>query len=356
MGLKILHTADWHLDSPFAGFPEAQRAFLKEQQRRIPGLVADLCRRESCDLLLLAGDILDGQACRETLEELKAALERCAVPVLISPGNHDFCAPGSPWLEERWPENVYVFTGALASVAIESLDCRVYGAGYQSMDCPALLEGFRAEGPETYQIAVLHGDPTRKDSPYNPITASQVRRSGLRYLALGHIHKAGAFRAGDTLCAWSGCPMGRGWDETGEKGVCIAALEADGEGDVQAVSLDTVRFHQLEVEVGPSALSALETALPAGGSRDFFRISLTGSGEADCAWLKGQLPGFPNLELLDATRPPLDVWANAGEDTLEGVYFTLLKKAMEENPQDAERIRLAAEISRKLLDGRTVTL
>ena len=37
MGLKILHSADWHLDSPFAGFTEEQRQLLKEEQRRIPG-------------------------------------------------------------------------------------------------------------------------------------------------------------------------------------------------------------------------------------------------------------------------------------------------------------------------------
>ena len=99
MGLKILHSADWHLDSPFAGFSQSQRELLKREQRKIPGKVADLCRREECDLVLLAGDLLDGQAGRETLDILKKELKRCGVPVLIAPGNHDFCAPGSPWLE-----------------------------------------------------------------------------------------------------------------------------------------------------------------------------------------------------------------------------------------------------------------
>ena len=44
MGLKILHSADWHLDSPFLGFTEPQRQFLKEAQSQIPGKIADLCR------------------------------------------------------------------------------------------------------------------------------------------------------------------------------------------------------------------------------------------------------------------------------------------------------------------------
>ena len=49
MGLKILHTADWHLDSPFGGFSEEQRAFLKDEQRKLPGKIVDLCLREGCD-------------------------------------------------------------------------------------------------------------------------------------------------------------------------------------------------------------------------------------------------------------------------------------------------------------------
>ena len=354
MGLKFLHSADWHLDSPFAGFSQEQRQLLREEQRRLPGKIADLCRRENCDLMLLAGDIFDGEASRETLDVLKNALERSGVPVLIAPGNHDFCAPGSPWLEESWPKNVYVFTGAMEAVSLEGLDCRVYGAGYRSMDCEPLLEGFHAEGDEKYCVAVLHGDPTQRESPYNPITAAQVRESGLDYLALGHVHKAGAFHFGNTLCVWPGCPMGRGWDETGDKGVCIVTLTD--EAQVQAVSLDTIRFFDLETDVGADAVSALESVLPPQGSRDFYRISLTGSGNVDLNALYREFPDFPNLELRDHTEPPIDLWANTDSDTLEGVYFQMLRRAMDANPDNARRIQLAAEISRKLLSGREVTL
>ena len=354
MGLKILHSADWHLDSPFAGFPEAQRILLRNEQRKIPGRIADLCRREDCDLMLLAGDLFDGEATRETLRLLKKALADCGVPVLIAPGNHDYCHPDSIWIQERWPENVFIFTGGLESVTIQGLDCRIYGAAFQSMDCGPLLENFRAEGTETYRLAVLHGDPGQANSVYNPITTAQVRASGLQYLALGHIHKAGAFQAGRTLCAWPGCPMGRGWDETGEKGVCIVTLTDV--PDIQAVSLEGLRFYDLSVDIDDDPLTALEMVLPASGSKDFYRVSLTGSGEVDLAALRQAFPRIPNLELRDKTEPPLDIWADADEDSLEGIYFTMLRKAMEANPEQAERTRLAAEISRKLLSGREVTL
>ena len=354
MGLKILHSADWHLDSPFLGFNDRQRQLLQEAQQTIPGKVADLCRQEDCDLVLLAGDLFDGEARQETVALLKRELENCGVPVLIAPGNHDFYGDGSPWKEETWPENVFVFTGDLESVTIHGLNCRIYGAGFQSMDCPALLEGFRAQGDEAYCLAVLHGDPLQRNSPYNPITNAQVRNSTLDYLALGHVHKAGTFRSGETLCAWPGCPMGRGWDETGEKGVCIVTLGE--EPRVQTRSLHLPRFFDLEAELQGSALETLERVLPAVPGDDFYRVTLTGNGHVDLEELQQEFSDFPNLQLRDQTEPPLEVWAAADEDSLEGIYFGMLRKAMEENPESAARIQLAAEISRKLLHVREVKL
>ena len=112
----------------------------------------------------------------------------------------------------------------------------------------------------------------------------------------------------------------------------------------------------LTVDIQGNAQEALEGVLPAGGSRDFFRITLTGCGTVDLSQLEKALGAWPNLELVDHTEPPLDVWGSAGEDTLEGIYFQMLRQAKELNPEQAQRIQLAAEISRRLLEGREVTL
>lgn len=348
MGLRILHSADWHLDSPFTGFSPEQRRYLKDELAKIPEKIADLCRKRGCDLMLLAGDLFDGPYTKESVAVLKDALERCGVPVFISPGNHDFCGPGSPWLEEVWPENVHIFKGKLESVTVPSLNCRVYGGGYTAMDCPGLLEDFRAEGAEAYCVAVLHGDAMQLKSPYCPVTASQVRESGLNYLALGHIHKYGAFRSGATVCGWPGCPMGQGWDETGEKGVYIVELEDT--AVVHFLSLHTPRFYEVEAD----SAEALDRALPAGGSQDFYRITLTGSWKGEMGEILGR---FPNMQLRDLREAPVDLWANAGADTLEGTYFRMLRETLElSDGEAAATVQLAAEISRKLLEGKEVAL
>ena len=341
MGLRLLHSGDFHLDSPFRGFDRERGELLRRESLALPGKIAGLCRREGCELLLLAGDIFDGRPTRESLDALKDALEEVRVPVFLTPGNHDFFTPGCCWQSERWPGNLHIFAGDWESVSLPDLDCRVWGAGYEQMDCPGLLEGFHARGPERYQIALLHGDAMTPGSPYCPVTAAQARQSGLSYLALGHVHRAGSFRAGDTLCAWPGCPMGRGWDETGEKGVYIVDVGERTELRFRAVP--GIRFYDLEIPSGE-----LENRLPGGETRDFYRITLTGEGEGEIC-----LPGIPNLWLKDQRTAPGDMWELAGEDTLEGVYFRLLREQAEAGDAAAA---LAARISRELLMGREVTL
>ena len=355
--MKILHSADLHLDAPFAGRTEDQSRILRQALVRIPGQLADLCRRERCDLVLLAGDLFDGKWTRDSYQAMYTALEEMSVPVFISPGNHDFYSSESPYFCERWPENVHIFNRPeLKSVSLPALNCRVYGAGYRSMDCSGLLEDFRAQGEESYHIGILHADPTVAGSPYCPMNSAQIRRSGLHYLALGHIHKAGQIKAGQTLCAWPGCPMGRGYDETDVKGAYIVTLEDTAK--VTFFPLDTPRFFDLETNPGIDAHAALHAVLPAVPDDHFYRITLVGEApQPDLQALRADFAQFPHLELRDRTVPERDIWDSAGEDTLEGLYFRRLKEKMDAaDEEEREILTLAARISRQILDGQEVLL
>lgn len=353
--IKLLHSADWHLGSPFTGKNAADS--LAKALLSIPQRIAELCRSEQCQILLLSGDLFDGSPSREAIRVFKQALEAISVPVFIAPGNHDCAAAGSLWLTELWPENVHIFTkSAVTSVALPELDCRVYGAGFEAMDCAGLLEGFCARHPERYSIGIFHGDPTQVNSPYCPITPRQIRNCGLSYLALGHIHKGGQLQAGSTLCAWPGCPMGRGFDEQGEKGVLLVTLAE--EASAAFVPLGLPRFIEMSLDVCGDAVSALESVLPAAGNEDFYRITLTGTSDPiDIHYLTKHFSRFPNLELHDKTQLPTDLWRSAGEDNLEGVFFQLLRDSMAEQSDKDQRITLlAAKIARQILDGQEVSL
>ena len=346
--MKILHTADWHLGAPLQGHGEALRQALAE----VPGEILEVLRQERCDLVLLAGDVFDGAYTPHTYQIVYETLKAMEVPVFITPGNHDFCSPDSPWNKEIWPENVHIFRSQhIESVAIPELNCRIYGAGFSAMDCAAQLDGFVANCPEKYAIGIFHGDTTQVNSPYNPITKSQVQASDLDYLALGHIHKADSFQAGKTLCAWPGCPMGRGYDEQGEKGVYIVTLEDT--AAIRFLPLNTPRFYDLQAE--PKDLGNI---LPPMASSDYYRVTLIGSCEMpDLDALKAEFSRFPNLVLRDKTTRPVDIWGSLGEDSFEGTYFGLLKQALETaNEEETQEILLAAELSRRLLEGQEVVL
>ncbi len=355
--MKLLHSADWHLDAPMSGKTPAQNQFLRQELLSVPDKIVKLCRELNCDLLLLSGDLFDGNYTKESYHAVFRALESVGIPVFIAPGNHDFCAPASPYLAETWPENVHIFTHpTMESVTLADLNCTVYGAGYENMDCPALLKDFHAEADTKWKIGILHGDPTVAGSPYCPITARQVRDSGLDYLALGHIHKGGQSKAGDTLCAWPGCPMGKDFGEAGIKGVLLVSLEDTVQ--TREIPLDTPRFFDLKTDAGDDPRDAVATLLPAAPSQDFYRITLTGySSPIETDALQAAFPHIANLELRDQTLPEPDLWNCVGEDTLEGVFFRILQDNLNAESQSLQRrIKLAARISRQILDGQEVTL
>ncbi len=344
--MKLLHSADWHLDAPLLGFSPEETKRLKAALLEVPGKVVRKAEETGCELILLSGDLFDGAYSPETLLSLQRTFAQTPLPVLIAPGNHDPMTPHSPWAQPGWSSNVHIFKGDPESISLPGLNCRVYGAAFRESDSRPLLEGFRAQCREQYAVGLFHGDPLTPQSDKNAISRYQVANSALDYLALGHIHKGDAFREGSTLCAWPGCPMGRGFDETGEKGVLLVTL--DGEARAEFLPLDTPRFYKLRLS--PAQLAA---SLPAAPTTDHYRVELTGESEpVDPAALKAAFPHIPNLTIRDQTVPPISLWANAGSDSLEGVFFDLLRSSDE----DTEVVQLAARISRQLLLGREVTL
>lgn len=355
--IKFLHAADLHLDSPFASLPPDKAAVRRREQRRLLDGLVSLCNEEGCDLLLLAGDLFDaGAARRDTWESLTRSLRNCRAQVFIAPGNHDFLVPGSPYRGE-WPENVHIFQDAApAPAAVDGLDAVVWGAAFTGPSSGPMLEGFRVEDPDKLNLMVLHGDAVNPSSLYNPVTPEQIAASGLDYLALGHSHAASGPRsAGKTVYAWPGCAMGRGFDELGEKGVYLGVLDGDG-CELTFRPLPGRRYEILQVAAGDDPLSAIVDKLPPGAENDIYRIILTGPAEPpNLRALERELsPRFFGLSLRDETTPLRDLWAEAGEDGLKGLFLNLLSARRESDPalyDLAARLGVAAMEGWEALDG-----
>ena len=359
--IKILHAADLHLDAAFSSLTPHQAAQRRQEQRQMLFEIVRLANSEECQIVLLAGDLFDSDnAYPDTTEALIAAFSSCKAQIFIAPGNHDYLAPGCVYQTANWPENVHIFKeNAIRSVSLPELGCRVYGSAFTSMDAYGLLDGFTAEEDGLLNLMVLHGDCLNAGSPNNAISKQQLAQSNLDYLALGHIHmQSGLRREGNTYYAWPGCPMGRGFDELGEKGVYI--VQADKQSaDVRFVPMHGRKYEILQVEAGDDALASILAALPEQTQNDIYRIILTGeSAEISTAELHHALDErFFGLEFKNKTEPKRELWERAEEDTLRGLFLRALKEKYDA-AEDEESKRLYAQAARMgldAMDGREVS-
>ena len=355
--IKFLHAADLHLDSPFHGLSPAQAKERRTEQRELLTSMVELANGNGCDLLLLSGDLFDSDnAYPETVEALCRALGAFRGQVFIAPGNHDCLYAGSPYFTAPWTENVHIFKEEkISSVTLPDLGCQVYGAGFTAMDAPPLLEGFRVEDDELLNLMVLHGEAETVVGNYNPMTKEQIERSGLDYLALGHVHLRTEGRtAGRTVYAYPGCPMGRGFDELGEKGVYLGELDEKG-CRLTFLPLPCRRYEILHVAAGDDALAAIEAALPADTQNDIYRIYLTGQSDPiDLRALQEALAGrFYALHLRDKTEAKTDLWKDAGEESLKGQFLARLQEKLATADENEKAvIYLAARLGIYAMEGR----
>ncbi|MBR5381660.1 MAG: DNA repair exonuclease, partial [Oscillospiraceae bacterium] len=277
MSVKIIHSADFHLDSPFDSLPEKKALERRREQRVLLESLAELAERERADLLLLSGDLFDSSVCYyETCETLLRVLSSIRARIFISPGNHDYYCDRSPYAVMEFPENVHVFTSpVIRSVELPDLGCRVYGAAFTSQSSRSLLRGFAAPDDGMINLMALHGDLT--GDRYNFISTHDIESSGLDYLALGHIHAfSGICSAGKTFYAYPGCTEGRGFDETGKKGV-IAGSVSKGAAKLRFVPLPGRQYRVVDADVsGSDPASAAAAAITEAMKNDVVRVVLRG--------------------------------------------------------------------------------
>ena len=359
---KIIHAADLHLGSVFAGLPLEKARECRWASVELADRLADLALQEKADLVLLSGDLFDGeQVYPDTLERLKAALARMECPVFIAPGDRDPYTPYSPYALQPWPENVCIFREAeLAAATLEELGCVVYGAAFtapERTDSP--IAGWTAPEDGMTHLFCLHGDVTGPDSRFGPITKGQLARSGADYVALGHIHQySGLRQEGDVFWAYPGCPEGHGFHEPGERGVLVGTVEP-GKAELEFVPLCSRRYWVLEADVtDASPAGALEAVMPETAKEDICRVVFTGeTGEqgVDLSALEERFrKRFYFLELQDRTRLSESLWDKAGENTLRGLFLREMREKYDAAEDDAarEQVILALRYGLAAMDGR----
>lgn len=361
--LTLLHAADLHLDSPFRSLPPQEAAQRRREQREALGALRDLALERRADLLLLSGDLFDGQTTYpETIALLARTLGELPIPVCIAPGNHDFFSPKSPYATVAWPENVHIFTTeAVTAYPLPGLGLTVYGAAFTAPSRESdPLAGFTAPRDGTVSLGVFHGDVGGRGG-YGPISPDSLAKSGLAYAALGHIHaQSGLQAAGATRWAYPGCLQGRGFDEPGDKGAALITLEGD-RVTLEQIPLPGPRYCLLTAPLtGEDPAVRLLDLLGDRYRRDYLRLTLTGeSAGLDLPALRRLLsPLCRTLELRDETTVSRDLWARAAENNLTGLFLREMRERLAQCGDDDSRRRTerATRFGLAALEGREMPI
>ena len=358
--MRILHAADLHLDSAFAGLAEEKAALLRQESRDILRRMVDWANDHAVDVMLLSGDLFDSDRMySQTARTLAQALARFRGRIFVSPGNHDFYAPGSGYDAVDWPENVHIFTSRRPqTVLLRSLNASVTGAAFTAAEEWEPFDGASFSGDDApIRLGVLHGEVTRGESKYRAIPPAEIEKTNLTYLALGHVHRcAGVQRAGNTAYAYPGCLPGRGFDETGDKGFLYGEITPE-KVELEFIPFAPRRYQSVTADITDrDPADAVRQALDPDCGQDICRVLLTGSRRENFSLsaLTSELSGLcAALELTDETYPEEDVWARCGEDSLRGLFLQNLRARYDSADEDEKRQLLqAARFGLAALDNR----
>ncbi|MDR3270042.1 MAG: hypothetical protein LBT32_00805, partial [Peptococcaceae bacterium] len=191
--ISMLHCAGLRLGAPEFPEPDTWETF---------EALLSLCRAKGAELLLIAGNLFEQEwVSQEDVERVARSLGSLpGTSVFVTPADRDPLVQTSVYRLVEWPDNVHIFSSAIAGIECLAGKARVYGcawAAYQQHDWGFLREFHITAETDRAQIMLL---------PVS-LPESVMRDSGLHYAALGiEDHWSGAIRRSERTF-WADCGM-----------------------------------------------------------------------------------------------------------------------------------------------------
>lgn len=267
--IKLLHTADLHLDSPLRSLALKDERLREQVQMASRAALERMVRfaiDEGVAALLIAGDLFDGQErSAKTAAYLAGQLERlgaAGIAVFYIKGNHDAENPVTG--EIALPGNVHIFDGRGGKQQIAGHDVWIHGVSFRDKHAPeSLLSKFDAPVAGAVNIAMLHSSLTGAagHDPYAPCSVAELSAMGFDYWALGHVHKR-QVHSTEPFIVMPGIPQGRDIGEAGPKSATLITIE-DGKIGIEEVLTSLVEFRESVLSVDGADEDDLRRALKA---------------------------------------------------------------------------------------------
>lgn len=254
--MKFVHAADLHLDSPLAGLSKYEGAPVEQirgaTRRALENLVK-LCIGEQAQLLVIAGDLYDGDwrdySTGLFFNKQMAALRAAEVRVVWIRGNHDAASKLTAHL--NLPDNVRELSHKRPdSIVLEELGVAVHGQGFDTRDVTSDLSSRYPEPRRgLFNLGLLHTalEGRAGHATYAPCRLSALVDRGYDYFALGHVHTREVL-SDKPWIVFPGNLQGRHARETGAKGASVVTVEQEQVRSVEHRALDEVRWHVAQVD------------------------------------------------------------------------------------------------------------
>ena len=252
--MKLLHTADWQIGMKAESVGEAGKR-VRDERLQAGRRVIEAAKKNSVDLILVAGDLFEDNAVdRSLVQKVADILSAFEGPVYIIPGNHDPLVPGSVWDHPAWEssENLVLLKD---EKPLELEICTLFPCPlhekHSGKNPTAWIKG---EVGKSINIGLAHGtvEGIQQDELDYPIPRDAAERAGLDYLALGHWHSTATYPTTDaaTRMAYSGTHETSKFGERDSGNVLIVEVEAPGaKPKMTAVRTGELSWHSLSTEV-----------------------------------------------------------------------------------------------------------
>ena len=205
MPIRIVHTADNHLDLPFRQYPAEVASRLIEERFLALGRLVAVANERNAHFFVVAGDLFDSTRVKVGDIDKAAAVLRGfdGVAVIVVPGNHDHYANSETevWRRFRRATEADARIDLLVDPAVKSYDVEGQAVHFFPCACPSKTGaeptiGWVAEAAAQHatglKIGIAHGNVTGlgldTEGQYFNMEPAALEAAGIATWLLGHIH------------------------------------------------------------------------------------------------------------------------------------------------------------------------
>ena len=329
--MKIIHTADIHLDSPLVGV--ADPVLRRYELVKAFESIAEYARNSGAAAVIVAGDLFDEQSVSErTVRSVADVISRSSAEWFVLKGNHGGSDPYD--LLARLCGKIKFFGEDWTYFDLAGVT--VCGRELGNNDVEQ-WRNLRLDSSR-YNIVVLHGDVD--DASYGFVDKKALAESGAKYVALGHRHAFCKMCFGKVRACYSGSPEPRGFDECAQTGFVEIDTDADkirfvpqSKRSVVSVKTDVTGVLN-DVELERKILDAVADV----NARNMLNFTFVGTLKEGLHLLltaqQTLKDKFFALRIKDETRADVDLVALSQEVSLRGEFVKLASQITDEKLRD----------------------